>query len=177
MTMVEVMVAIVILTVSVYILSSTVTAAIGHSRVKRERSLAVDATINVLERMRSEPFEELFSLYNSDPSDDPLGAGTAPGPHFEVFGLDPRADDPDGLVGEILIPEVEVAGASHLREDMEFAELCLPRDLNGDLLIDVEDHASDYIVLPVTLRVTWGGKSSRREFEMATMFARMEKQE
>ena len=175
--MVEVMVAIVILTISVYILSSTMTAAIGHSSVKRERSLAVDATINVLERMRSEPFEELFSRYNSDPSDDPLGAGTAPGPHFDVFGLDPRTDDLDGLVGEILIPEVAVDGTSHLREDSSDAAHCLPRDLNGDLLIDGEDHASDYIVLPVTLRVAWEGRSGRREFEMATTFARMEKQE
>ena len=174
--MVEVMVAIVIMTVSVYLLSSTVTAAIGHSSVKRERSLAVDASMNLLERMRAEPFEELFARYNSDPSDDPGGAGSAPGRHFEVPGLDPDPTDPDGFVGEVIVPEVEIgAGDWQLREDQPLTEMSLPRDLNGDLIIDDVDHADDYIVLPVVVRIWWEGSSGRRQFEMATMFAQLEK--
>jgi len=176
MTMVEVMVAIVILTVSVYLLTSTVTAALGHSSVKRERSLAVDASMNLLERMRAEPFEELFARYNSDTEDDPGGAGTAPGRHFQVPGLDPDTSDPDGFVGEVIVPGVEVApGDWQLREDQSLTQLTLPRDLNGDLMIDDVDHADDYIVLPVLVRVSWEGSSGRRQFEMATMFAQLEK--
>lgn len=175
MTMVEVMVAIVILTVSVYMLSSTVTAAIGHSSVKRERSLAVDAAMNLLERMRSEPFEELFARYNSYPSDDPGGTGTAPGRHFAVFGLDAQEGDLDGFVGEVLLPEFEVGTTYELREDTPLTELSLPRDLNGDLIIDDKDHTDDYIVLPITVRIAWKGKSGKRQFEMATMFAHLDK--
>ena len=174
--MVEVMVAIVILTVSVYILTSTVTAAIGHSAVKRERSLAVDASMNLLERMRAEPFEQVYARYNSDATDDPDGAGTAPGRHFHVPGLDPDSADADGFTGEVILPEVEVsAGEWQLREDQDLPQLTLPRDLSGDLAIDALDHADDYLVLPVLVRVTWDGSSGRRQFEMATMFAQLEK--
>ena len=79
MTLVEVMVAVLILTVSVYLLSSNITAAIAHSSIKRERAIAVEASMNILERMRSERFDELFALYNAVAGDDPGGAGTAPG--------------------------------------------------------------------------------------------------
>lgn len=175
MTLVEVMVAIVILTVSVYILSSTVTAAIGHSHVKEERTRAVDAAWNVLEQMRAEPFEELFARYNSDPGDDPGGSGTAPGAHFDVPGLDPQEADEDGLPGEVILPEATSRDGSQLREDLELGRLSLPRDLNGDLLVDGLDHAEDYIVLPVTVRIAWEGATGRREFEMTTMFAKLEK--
>ena len=51
----------------------------------------------------------------------------------------------------------------------------MPRDLNADLMIDDQDHARDYVVLPVTVRVAWQGKAGRRSFEMSTMFAKLEK--
>lgn len=173
--MVEVMVAVVILTVSVYILSSTVTATIGHSGIKRERGLAVDGAMNLFEQMRAEPFDELFARYNSDPGDDPGGPGTAPGRHFSVLGLDPQPSDPDGFVGEIILPELTSRAGAQLREDHQSDELSMPRDLNGDLVVDGEDHAMDYIVLPITLRLSWEGRSGRRSFEMSTMFAQLEK--
>ena len=171
MTLVEVMVAIVIMTVAVYILSSTVTAAIGHTTVKRERNLAVNAALNLLEIMRAEPFEDLLSLYNEDPGDDPGLPGSAPGRNFGVFGLDAQQDDPDGLVGEIILPMLN----DELREDMELATLSMPRDLNGDLMVDSADHSDDYIVLPVMIRIAWNGKAGNRDFEMSTMFAKLEK--
>jgi type II secretory pathway pseudopilin PulG len=179
MTLVEVMVAIVILTVSVYILSSTVTATIAHSAVKRERAMAVESSMNLLERMRSEPFDELFARYNDFPDDDPGGIGTAPGKHFAILGLDPQEADKDGMVGEVVLPSggsvAQVAGGRQLREDVELPALSMPRDLNGDLMIDDKDHSADYIVLPVTIRISWLGKAGKRDFEMSTMFAKLEK--
>ena len=62
-----------------------------------------------------------------------------------------------------------------LREDEIAAELGLPRDLNGDLLIDDQDHSGDYIVLPVIVRVSWTGKAGNRQFEIATMLAKLKK--
>ncbi len=178
MTLVEVMVAILVLTVAVYMLSSTITASIGHASTKRERALAVEATMNLLERMRSEPFDELFARYNADPKDDPEGHGTAPGPYFDVLGLDPQADGPweEPHVGRVFLPEGQKGKEKGgLYEDLVMPDLSMPRDLNGDLLTDSLDHSSDYIVLPVTVRVAWSGRAGEREFRMSTMFAKLEK--
>ncbi|MCP3917479.1 MAG: prepilin-type N-terminal cleavage/methylation domain-containing protein [bacterium] len=171
MTLVEVMVALVIMTVSVYLLTSTITATIAHTRGKQERATAVDAVMNLFEHMRSEPFEELFTLYNIDDSDDPSGPGSAPGANFAVPGLDPDPADGDGFVGEIILP----SQGPQLREDVTQTKLGMPRDLNGDLRADARDHANDYIVLPVTVRLRWRGAAGSRKFEMSTMFANITK--
>ena len=55
--------------------------------------------------------------------------------------------------------------------------LCMPRDLNGDKVIDGEDHSLDYMVLPVTVSVRWKGKGGVRTFELHTMLAQLEKAE
>lgn len=171
MTLVEVMVAMLIFTVSVYLLSSTITATIAHSSIKRERAMAVEAAMNILERMRNERFDELFASYNTVPTDDPGGVGTAPGSNFAVVGLTAWDDDADALAGEVLLP----SSLAVLREDTENRILSMPRDLNADLMIDDLDHARDYVVLPVTVRVAWKGKAGNRSFEMSTMFAKLEK--
>lgn len=171
MTLVEVMVALVILTVSTYMLSSTITAAVAHSEIKRERALAVEAAMNVLETMRAYPFEELHRLYNDDPNDDPDGVGTAPGPHFAAPGLSPVTGDADGFVGRVLLPGMEAT----LHEDVVIDELGMPRDLDGDLKVDDEDHADDYMILPAKVFVEWEGTAGSRVFEMSTMFSQMRK--
>ena len=93
--------------------------------------------------------------------------GTAPGSNFAVVGLSAWDDDADVLAGEVILP----SGLAVLREDTENPVLSMPRDLNADLMIDDQDHARDYVVLPVTVRVAWQGKAGRRSFEMSTMFA------
>lgn len=174
MTLIEVMVAITITTISVYLLSSTITASIAHTEVKRERTMAVAAAMNLIERMHSEPFGDLFALYNDDPDDDPGGPGTAPGKVFDVQGLELRnPDESMGPVGEVIMS----SSTAELREDTEMESLSMPRDLNGDLLIDEVDHSDDYIVLPVTVRITWTGRAGRRSFDMSTMLAKLEKVE
>ena len=167
MSLVEVMVALMVTTVAVYLLSATITATVRHTKAKRERAVAAQAAMNLLERMRAEPFSELFARHNDDPSDDPDGPGTAPGPHFDVRGLRPHAADPEGAVGEIVLP----SSGRVLREDGVLPELGLPRDLDGDLRIDAEDHAADYVVLPVTVRLRWRGVAGEGRFQMSTTFA------
>ena len=58
-----------------------------------------------------------------------------------------------------------------LREDYHDPELGLPRDLNGDSIIDAEDHAEDYILLPVLIRVEWAGRFGPRTYDTHTMLA------
>jgi hypothetical protein len=84
-----------------------------------------------------------------------------------VPGLDVRPDDSDGHVGRIGVPSV--AGA--LREDAQSIELGLPRDLDGDSLVDERDHASDYRILPVRVEVEWQSPLGPRRIEMFTMLA------
>lgn len=167
MTLIEVMVSVVVLTVCISLLSNTIAATVAQGVANRERALAVEAAQNIAEDMRRAPFDQIYALYNQDPTDDPGRAGTAPGAHFAVEGLSVQEGDQDGFAGRILLPSV----AAVLREDLVVPSLGMPRDLNGDHLIDSKDHSNSYVVLPVSIRVEWTGRVGRREFELTTMFA------
>lgn len=171
MTLYEVMVALVVLTVSSYMLTSTIASTLSETAAKRERAAAADAARNVLESMRSQPIGQLFALYDHATSDDPAGPGTAPGPHFDVEGLEPAVDDPDGHVGEVLLP----ATGPPLVESAVSPSLGLPRDLDGDHAIDANDHSTNYLVLPVGVRVTWKSRAGKQTLVLYTLFSKLEK--
>lgn len=167
-SMVELMLVLTILTVAVGMLAGTLGSVMRLGPSVRETALAVEAARSAVERMRAAPFGDLFALYNADPGDDPGGAGTAPGAGFAVAGLQARADDPDGLCGEVVLP----IAAGALREDLVDVDLGLPRDLDLDGAVDGLDHAGDYEVLPVVVRVRWGGRGAARQVEVFTTIAR-----
>jgi hypothetical protein len=171
MTMVEVMISMVILTMCCGMLTSTLTTTRIHRSVNVERALAVEAVRGVLEDMHNWNFGAVFATYNGDPLDDPDGEGTAPGKYFSVKGLGLTNDDEDGFVGEIFLP----TDSSPLREDAVVPELGMPRDLNGDRVVDEDDHEGDHILLPVRVVVRWKGIGGVRSFEMSTIFADLEK--
>jgi hypothetical protein len=98
--------------------------------------------------------------------------GPAPGPDFAVPGLDPLADDLDGRVGKIVLPELDTGSGVELREDLDMPELGMPRDLNGDGIVDSADHSGDYRVLPVLLRLDWSGRSGNRHTVVRTILAK-----
>ncbi len=73
-----------------------------------------------------------------------------------------------------------IAGGSppatwELREDYQDEELSLPRDLNGDSILDSLDHSDDYILLPILIRVKWQGRYGPRVYEVYTMLAEYRK--
>jgi hypothetical protein len=158
------MVVVVVLTLAAGVLANTTVAVSRLGPVARERALAMEAARNLVERMGGEDFDDLFARYNSDPADDPDGPGTAPGDTFDVTGLTPRVGDADGLVGQVILPTV----GAELREDVADAILGTPRDLDFDGEIDSEDHAGDYLVLPVRVRVEWRGPAGPCSFELVT---------
>jgi hypothetical protein len=164
------MIALTVVSVAVYMLSSTITATMVHSSARKERTISVETAMNVLERMRAVPFEELVALYNSDPDDDPKGPGTAPGPTFDVTGLEPR--EGAQAVGFIELPILD----GEIRENLNIPELSLPRDLNGDLVVDGADHKLDYKVLPIKIRVEWSGASGEGQLVVYSMFSAVQKQ-
>ena len=187
-TLVEMIIALSIMLVAASIFCRMVASTSKLREVNRENAIAADAARVLLEQMRSVAFSEVFALYNDDASDDPSGAGTAPGNGFSVEDLRPLPTSPNGLVGEVILPvqlvEVEEeAGAVKLggesgpvvvqelwlREDTVDAELGMPRDLNGDNVVDELDHANDYIILPVCIVVRWQGVFGARSMRVVTM--------
>jgi hypothetical protein len=57
---------------------------------------------------------------------------------------------------------------------MTDAQLGMPRDLDADGVVDDANHANDYLLLPIRIRIEWiskGTKNARRQFEMYTMFS------
>jgi hypothetical protein len=132
--------------------------------VNRETVLAMTAARGMAEQIRSEGAAGVFARYNQFPKDDPGGVGTAPGPNFPVPGLSLVPGDSDGMAGEIIFP----ANGKNLREDIVDPALGLPRDLNGDGVMDNVDHSTDYEILPYTIRIRWTGKTGVRTFELQT---------
>jgi prepilin-type N-terminal cleavage/methylation domain-containing protein len=164
-TLLEVAISIGVMTIALAMFSSVIASSARIGTEKRQSSVAAHAARSLLEELRSEPFRECWARYNDDPADDPGGAGTAPGRFFAVDGLDPLPGDADGFVGEIVLPGWNGA----LREDAQDDLLGLPRDLDGDSIVDESDHAGDYAILPVMVRVEWQAPLGARRVEMYTM--------
>lgn len=167
---------------------STVTG-MAANETNRENAMATTAVRRFLETMQAgeTPFEDLFRAYATDPSDavdseevDPALALKAPrgvfqgrsGLHpilakeFAVPGLEPRKGKLRAEMGSASFPVAEGAEGLELREDVA------GRDLNGDGVIDSENHADDYRLLPVTVKVEWQGARGAREIEMQTLLIR-----
>lgn len=156
----------------------TMRAGYGLRGLAREEALATSAAQSALETMRSTEFRSISLQFDADPFNDLGGPGTAHGAAFDVKGLDPVPGDDDGRVGEIILPVVnvgtEVAQVFELREDLGDAEIGMPRDLNGDAIIDSEDHRDDAAILPVLVRIRWLGNNGRRELEFFSAIAEVE---
>ena len=240
-SLVEIVVVVAILSTALSMFAGTVGAVMVERRVARESVVAAEGAENFIERLRGQDFRQVWALYNADPSDDPDGPGTAPGPRFAIDGLDP-GDSVDGLVGEVRFPDQWVgpsgqpatqnqvekalgetaqadqsapasgrskgssAGAAaaagqtttlvedvldpgltvgpapapapsgptlQLREDLDDPALGLPRDLNGDSIVDGLDHADDYFLLPLEVTVRWRGRSGDRTLRRVTMLCEL----
>lgn len=177
MSLVEVVLVLGILAVAFGMLSTTLIANNRTQEINRDSARSAEAARVLFETMRNLDFTDIYATYNSDPEDDPDGAGTAPGVDFGVAGLDVLPGDPDGMVGRIVLPELEVDAVWQLREDVVDADLGLPRDLNGDTIIDDEDHSLDYLVLPVRLELEWQGRFGPRRMTVSAMFTDFRRRE
>ena len=188
MTAIELVIASVVMLVALLTLASSMGTSAALKAITRENSDATDAAGNMLERLWEVPFDQVYRQYNSDPQDDLDGVGTAPGHRFGVEGLTPLPTAADGMVGEILFPQLEAPADSALslgsqaspalmlREDFVSAPLGMPRDLNGDLVIDELDHAQDYFVLPIQITLRWLGANGDRELTLYTMLSERPRQ-
>lgn len=166
--MVEIVVVLAIMAVAMSMFAQTIASSVRLNPMASETAAAAEGARTQFEKMHNQAFAKVFALYNDDRADDPDGAGTAPGSHFAVERLSPV--EANGWVGTILFP---TKGAG-LREDVVDDELGLPRDLNGDGIVDNLDHAGDCIILPVEIRIEWAsrsGKNGKRSLTLHTMLS------
>jgi prepilin-type N-terminal cleavage/methylation domain-containing protein len=162
-SLIELSVAVVVMTVAVCGLSGSMVSSVALDRVNHETALAEAAVRGTMERITGTPFAETFAQFNADPADDSGGAGTAPGATFAVKGLHGNGG---ALPGTITFP---IGGPSELREDTVDAALGMPRDLNGDGAVDTADHSGNYRLLPVRVSVTWRGVSGLRTLTVESL--------
>lgn len=132
-------------------------------------ALATEAARIRIEALRDQPFDEVFTRFNDTAADDPAGAQ---GSHFQVERLTLRTDDGDGFAGRVLFP-TPAGSPGVLRENLPDPRFGTPRDLNGDGNVDALDHALDYRVLPVVVRVDWRGAGGNSFVELKTLLVEM----
>lgn len=163
-SLLEILITVSIFGIAMAGLTSSQLAAIALSRTNREVSAATDAAQSVMEALRDEDdFRKVFARWNGTiADDDPPPAAPSPGNAFDVRGLEPVRNDPDGRVGEVIFPGDGVT----LREDVNDRLLGMPRDLDLDEATDGDDHKDDYRILPYVVRVRWNGASGVQQIQL-----------
>lgn len=151
-SLVGVLVTTTIIAVALGSLSGSVLSSFRLNRTNEETAIAFEAARQMADRIQIGAFSGIFEDFNGTPA-----------ANFTVAGLTPSLEDGDGIVGEVLFP---VSDAGALREDVDDANLGMPRDLDGDGEVDALDHGDDYILLPVTVRLRWRGVTGERVFEL-----------
>jgi hypothetical protein len=146
------------------ILTAHVTAA-QLNRTNHETSLASEAIRSRMEQICATTPDTVIATYDSNTANDPLGAGTAPGATFSLATLGANSAGDRGTV------EMPLSGGQ-LREDVNNAALGMPKDLNGDGVIDSLDHTADWKILPILVRLRWKGVNGDREMRLATVLYR-----
>jgi hypothetical protein len=172
-SLVEVAVLAVLLLVAIGGLSGAVLSSLRLSESSEQTARADQAAHLLAAELRAVPFEELFRRYNATPGDDPGLAGSAPGSAFDVLGLTPRSDDPDGRVGRLIFPvALDVGGNEVLDENVVDERLGMPAglDLNGDGVLG--DASADYTLLPGRVVLEWTGAGGARSYELALLLTR-----
>ncbi|HGY92438.1 MAG TPA: hypothetical protein ENK43_14815 [Planctomycetes bacterium] len=148
------------------LLVSSLTLEAGN----RGNLAAVSSVRNVVETVESTPFEEIFKRFNTDPADDPLGAGTAEGNEFYfVFGKSSKLErvlSPTGNAGTVFRVQIRFPtdAFGRLAEGTAPLTTGMPTDLNNDgAVVNGADTAGDYKVLPMRIRVSWQGPSGTED--------------
>ena len=174
-TFAEIVIVMVVLLIAVSIFTSTVVSTARQRNINRERALAAEGVRSLFEEMRNEEFDQIYSLYNADPLDDPGGPGTAPGNSLVIRGLNVIPGTPGGAVGRVVFPDVQQTNPLtwELREDVNLPLMGMPRDINADGFVDNLDHSGDYMILPIQVVVQWTGVVGKQELIDYTMLTEL----
>lgn len=162
-SLLELIIAVAALAMALTGVSALLSSSMQLRRSNDDSCAALEAIASTIDAVKSTPLSEAFQRFNATTADDPV-AGASPGAGFAVLGLEPVAGDVDGLVGEVFFP----GDGLTLREDFVDRELGMPRDLNEDGPVDNLDHALDYHILPLRVRLVWQGPKGIRRLELVT---------
>jgi type II secretory pathway pseudopilin PulG len=172
LTLVELMVAFTVLIIGVLGYLQAIVLSCMASQTAREQALAAETARGVMERIKASTLQDVFAIYNTNPNDDPAGPGTGFGPNFLVGSLRAAPNDADGLPGEVLFPTAP-GNPNDLRENVVDARFGTPRDLNGNGAVDALNHANDYQLLPIVVRVRWQGKAGISNYQVKTLLVEL----
>lgn len=171
-TLLEVLVGGVVLTLGAVGMAGAMLSSLTLQRCEGEAALARVAAERALEELSAVDFDDVYAVYNASTQDDAGLSVPARGANFAVAGLRVRSGDSDGMCGRVSFSTVTTGGVEWLREDVVDAALGMPRDLSGDGVVDGLDHAGDYSILPVRVRVEWSGARGDETFELETILCR-----
>lgn len=151
MSLIEVILAMAIITIAILGILGSFSSNIVVVENNQEMSLAINAG-----RAKMETLQDYsnFSLIFANHS----GVNAS----FDVTGLRPVAGAPNGKPGQIIFPGT--GGA--LLENVTNTTLGMPRDLNGDGVVDGSNHAADYKILPVTVKIEWKGVNGPQNYQL-----------
>jgi prepilin-type N-terminal cleavage/methylation domain-containing protein len=139
LTLIEMMIAMIVVVVALLGATSALYYSDASREMTREKVLAQNAARRMIEQMRDANFSTVFASYST---------GGTPGPTFTVERLNAISGIP---VGQITFPVI----GTFLRETVTDADWGMPRDLNGNGIIDTLPHNADYKLLPVRVTVRW----------------------
>lgn len=135
----------------------------------RQTVAAISAVRQVVETVETVPFEEVFARFNSNPADDPFGAGSAEGGEFHfVYGDNDNvlpSIDPDLTVGTVFT--VNITFPTNAKGELVEGATPLAPGLSTDLdndgrVIRGTNVRNSYRVLPVRAEVHWQGQVERQ---------------
>ncbi len=170
-SLVEALCAASVLVVAVLGVTRSVAGSAVLTRTNRDIVLATQGARKVVEAVQHEDLVRAFQLWNADPTDDPDGPATGPGPAFDVPGLEPVDGDADGRVGRVILPARESA-PDQISEADDAAIPGMPRDLDLDGNAMEADVTADARLLPVVVRVEWKTTSGPQSLELTTIVVR-----
>ena len=160
-TLLEVLISLILLGVAIASLVVAISSTQHLSETNQEHSIAYSALRAKTEELRERTFSSLYADFK---------AGGAVGNTWTFSGLQAI----DGVpMGQVSFPEQAPAagGAVSLRETFVDAEMGMPqggRDLNGDGVVDDDDRANDYTLVPVKLTVRWTGINGEQSLTVST---------
>ena len=166
-SLLELMIAIGVMSVGLLGFTQAMVTALRAQLLARQQATATEAARRQIEIMGATAFSEVFQRFNATSADDPGGVAVT-GANFAVPGLSAQVGDADGLAGEIVFP-VDGTTPSVLREDLVDVSLGTPLDLDLDGVIDANDHAADYSILPVVVIVRWRGAAGEGQVQLETI--------
>lgn len=179
-TLIEVLISATVLVVAILGFVASAFASHGLSRTAEDRRIAVETLDRFVERVRADP--DWAGLYNRL---RPLSSESAKDKNLTWLGTDLSLQTwpansyyadfiPPTTLGTVTflvqVPVKTAGGVPSLREDENAPRYGLPRDLNGDALIDDDARAADNRVLPVVARIRWQHPgNSAHEVVLATV--------